>query len=111
MQGRIPVVGSGRTITRIDRQAGLETTGPKTEARIALFQRKEVRRVNHIKEWWFVITDVITDPSCLQRSDGQIRTRKSQILRSKYSGIWWYMFFKYVETAICIRIVRRDCLP
>jgi prophage antirepressor-like protein len=27
--------------------------------RIALFQRKEVRRVIHNNEWWFVITDVV----------------------------------------------------
>ena len=29
------------------------------EKRIALFQRKEVRRVIHNKEWWFVISDVV----------------------------------------------------
>jgi hypothetical protein len=35
-----------------------DTTNPET--RIAPFQRKEVRRVIHNNEWWFVITDVIT---------------------------------------------------
>ena len=30
------------------------------ERRIALFQRKEIRRVIHGNEWWFVITDVVT---------------------------------------------------
>ncbi len=29
------------------------------ERRIALFQRKEVRRTIHNNEWWFVITDVV----------------------------------------------------
>ena len=29
------------------------------EHRIALFQRKEVRRVIHNNEWWFVILDVV----------------------------------------------------
>ena len=29
------------------------------EKRIALFQRKEVRRTIHNNEWWFVITDVV----------------------------------------------------
>ena len=29
------------------------------EHRIALFQRKEIRRTIHNGEWWFVITDVI----------------------------------------------------
>ncbi|MBI4327199.1 MAG: Bro-N domain-containing protein [Chloroflexi bacterium] len=30
------------------------------ETRIALFQRKEIRRTIHHNEWWFVITDVVT---------------------------------------------------
>ena len=30
------------------------------ERRLALFQRKEVRRVIHQNEWWFVITDIVT---------------------------------------------------
>jgi len=29
------------------------------ERRIALFQRKEIRRVINGGEWWFVITDVV----------------------------------------------------
>ncbi len=29
------------------------------EKRIALFQRKEIRRVIHNNEWWFVITDIV----------------------------------------------------
>ena len=32
---------------------------PNPEHRIALFQKKAVRRVLHANEWWFVITDVI----------------------------------------------------
>ena len=32
---------------------------PDPERHIALFQRKEVRRVIHNNEWWFVIHDVI----------------------------------------------------
>jgi len=34
-----------------------QNTNPET--RIALFQRKEVRRAIHNGEWWFVITDVV----------------------------------------------------
>src|SRR5665213_2522419 len=30
------------------------------EKRIALFQRKEVRRISHNNEWWFVMFDVVT---------------------------------------------------
>ena len=37
----------------------MNETTPNPEARIALFQRKEIRRAIHNKEWWFVITDVI----------------------------------------------------
>ena len=39
------------------------------ETRVALFQRREIRRTMHNNEWWFVITDIIaaltdsTDPS------------------------------------------------
>ncbi len=32
---------------------------PNPETRIALFQRKEVRRAIYNGEWWFVITDVV----------------------------------------------------
>jgi hypothetical protein len=37
----------------------MEETKYNPANRIALFQRKEVRRVIHNNEWWFVITDVI----------------------------------------------------
>ena len=29
------------------------------ETKIALFQKKEIRKTLHENEWWFVITDVI----------------------------------------------------
>jgi hypothetical protein len=32
---------------------------PNPETRIALFQRKEVRRTIHNNEWWFVVVDVV----------------------------------------------------
>jgi len=32
---------------------------PSPETRIALFQRREIRRTIHNNEWWFVITDVV----------------------------------------------------
>ena len=34
-------------------------TDPNPETRIALFQRKEVRRTIHNNEWWFAIVDVV----------------------------------------------------
>jgi len=37
----------------------MSDTHPNPETRIALFQRKEIRRTIHSNEWWFVITDVI----------------------------------------------------
>jgi prophage antirepressor-like protein len=35
------------------------STESNPEKRIALFQRKEVRRTIHNNEWWFVIIDVV----------------------------------------------------
>jgi prophage antirepressor-like protein len=32
---------------------------PDPETRIALFQRKQVRRTIHNNEWWFVVVDVV----------------------------------------------------
>jgi len=32
---------------------------PNSETRIALFQKKEIRKIIHNDEWWFVITDVV----------------------------------------------------
>ena len=37
----------------------MNDTGPNPETRIALFQREEVRRTIHNKEWWFVVEDVV----------------------------------------------------
>ena len=37
----------------------MSDTTPSPETRIALFQRKEIRRTIHNDEWWFVITDVV----------------------------------------------------
>jgi hypothetical protein len=52
------------------------------EKRVALFQRKEVRRIIHNNEWWFVISDVVSaltdsvNPSDylkkLRKRDGQL---------------------------------------
>ena len=55
---------------------------PNPEMRIALFQRKEIRRTIHNNEWWFVITDVVTaltdsvDPSQYLK---RIRQRDPQL--------------------------------
>ncbi len=37
----------------------MNTSESNPEKRIALFQRKEIRRVIHNDEWWFVITDIV----------------------------------------------------
>ncbi len=60
------------------------------ETRIALFQRKEVRRTIHNNEWWFVITDVITaltasaDPSQYLK---RIRQRDPQLNEAFKGGV------------------------
>ena len=35
----------------------MNETSPNPETRIALFQRKEIRRAIHNNEWWFVVED------------------------------------------------------
>ena len=37
----------------------MSTENPDPEHRIALFQKKEIRRTLHNNEWWFVLADVI----------------------------------------------------
>ena len=37
----------------------MNETHPNPETRIALFQRKEIRRTIHNNEWWFVVEDVV----------------------------------------------------
>ena len=37
----------------------MSSSADSPETRIALFQRKQVRRTIHSNEWWFVITDVV----------------------------------------------------
>lgn len=37
----------------------MSATTPDPNSRIALFQKKEIRRTLHQGEWWFVVTDVI----------------------------------------------------
>ena len=63
---------------------------PNPETRIALFQRKEVRRTIHNNEWWFVISDVITaltdsvDPSQYLK---RIRQRDPQLNEAFKGGV------------------------
>ena len=37
----------------------MSDTEQNPEKRIALFQRKEIRRIIHNNEWWFVVEDVV----------------------------------------------------
>jgi DNA-damage-inducible protein D len=46
-------------VTFPGRSGPLMNTPPDMETRIALFQKKEVRKTIHQNEWWFVITDVV----------------------------------------------------
>ena len=59
------------------------------EKRIALFQRKEVRRVIHNNEWWFVILDVVaalTDSVNPKRYFTDIRRRDPQLVEALKGG-------------------------
>ena len=49
-----------------------------SSTRIALFQRKEIRRTLHNGEWWFVVTDVIaalTDSMSLMEARTRMGSR------------------------------------
>ncbi len=62
---------------------------PDPEQRLALFQRKEVRRVIHDNEWWFVITDVVavlTDSSNPQGYFKDMRKRDPQLAEALKGG-------------------------
>ena len=59
------------------------------EKRIALFQRKEVRRVIHNNEWWFVITDVVaalTDSANPQNYFRDMRRRDASLADALKGG-------------------------
>ncbi len=59
------------------------------ERRIALFQRKEIRRVIHNNEWWFVITDVVaalTDSSNPQGYFKDMRKRDPSLADALKGG-------------------------
>ena len=55
---------------------------PNPETRIALFQRKEVRRTIHNNEWWFVVNDVVlalTDSTNVQDYIKKMRKRDNEL--------------------------------
>jgi DNA-damage-inducible protein D len=59
------------------------------EKRIALFLRKEIRRVIHNKEWWFVITDIVaalTDSSNPQGYFKDMRKRDPSLADALKGG-------------------------
>jgi hypothetical protein len=51
----------------------MNDTGQNPETRIALFQRKEVRRTIHNNEWWFVIVDVVAALTGSANPSGYLR--------------------------------------
>lgn len=55
--------------------------------KIAIFQRKEIRRVIHNNEWWFVIVDVISALTNSVQPDGYIKDmRRRDVELSKGWG-------------------------
>lgn len=59
------------------------------ERRIALFQKREVRRVIHNNEWWFAITDVVavlTDSANPQNYFKDMRRRDPQLAEALKGG-------------------------
>jgi DNA-damage-inducible protein D len=59
------------------------------EKRIALFQRKEIRRAIHNNEWWFVILDVVaalTDSANPKGYFTDMRRRDPQLAEALKGG-------------------------
>lgn len=55
---------------------------PPPETRVALFQKREIRRTLHDNEWWFVITDIVavlTDSVDPQRYLKDMRRRDPEL--------------------------------
>ncbi|MEI8315576.1 MAG: Bro-N domain-containing protein [Verrucomicrobiota bacterium] len=61
---------------------------PNPETRIALFQRKEVRRTIHNNEWWFVITDVVAALTDSANPSGYLKDmrRRDPVLADVFKG-------------------------
>ncbi len=55
----------------------MSVENPNPAHRIALFQKKEIRRTLHNGEWWFVITDVIVRQEAPSPSNAGIRRASS----------------------------------
>ncbi len=54
----------------------MSSTNPNPETRIALFQRKEVRRTIHNNEWWFAIATIIVLTGSVDPGDYLKKLRK-----------------------------------
>lgn len=73
---------------------------PDPGTRIALFQRKEIRRTIHNNEWWFVITDIIAaltdsvDPQGyvkdMRRRDPELSKGWGQIATPPFNCHGWW---------------------
>ena len=67
----------------------MSDTEQNPEKRIALFQRKEIRRAIHNNEWWFVITDIVaalTDSANPQGYFKDMRKRDPQLAEALKGG-------------------------
>jgi len=59
------------------------------ETRIALFQKKEIRKILHADEWWFVIVDVVaalTDSTNPAESLKKMRLRDEPLSEALKGG-------------------------
>lgn len=66
----------------------MSDTGQDPKTRLALFQRKEIRRAIHDNEWWFVITDVVAALTDSSNPQGYFRDmrRRDQPLAETFKG-------------------------
>jgi DNA-damage-inducible protein D len=62
----------------------MSASNEETSTRIAVFQRKEVRRTLHNNEWWFVISDVVaalTDSADVTQYINKMRRRDPELAK------------------------------
>ncbi len=67
----------------------MSESAPNSETRLALFQKREIRKTLHAGEWWFVITDVIaalTDSANALEYNKKMRLRDPVLVEALKGG-------------------------
>ena len=84
-------------------------TNSRHDARVALFQKRAIRRTLHEDEWWFVITDIIaalTDSANPSEYWKKMRNRDPALLATPEGG---GQFVPPLRSCSKLRAVLRRC--